>query len=543
MINVVIFNITLIVFDLTYLRLRPYYFSYIPQILEIYDPILGIEPHRMTRDYTGFVDELTRLEAYKEKEILSQEIKTQLTHNKELIQEIIQKYNSSELANFQKELENTTSLKEPFEQYNLTYTILKKYFQLHENKISFEEYTKVSKSLGELAKLITAETEEGRAKLQEDVIKNMDQQMIMIIEENPFSGSAQTHLYKEIQEIIKLEYNKNITPEIDFTYKKLLADANYTRKKVPSTAVAFAWYWRNSKTTMREKLDFFNTNMRPKFDLNYYRILGMDGKPLSHFWKIDAPFFTFFLLEFLISWYLAIRKKRYIAWFLYPLYHWYDALGLVPLAEFRLFRLLRVYSMFLMLQQREYATFGNDVVTRTLRDYSNIIKEELSDMVTIQILTDSQNEIRSGSSMDVVTNAIDSNRAQIKSVIIKKLSDSSSLQRISSVISELLSISIHKNNSFTFIPVDIKEKLARDVVQGIFDLMANVSTSIVQTEATKATIEKLIDIILDEVKISAEDPDLNKLNQDITIDLLENVKKQVAVKKWVSTIDNPFDGK
>ena len=48
MVWVVIINLCLILFDLTYLWLRPAYFNYLPVITKIWDPVLGIEPHPLT---------------------------------------------------------------------------------------------------------------------------------------------------------------------------------------------------------------------------------------------------------------------------------------------------------------------------------------------------------------------------------------------------------------------------------------------------------------------------------------------------------------
>ena len=61
-----------------------------------------------------------------------------------------------------------------------------------------------------------------------------------------------------------------------------------------------------------------------------------------------------------------------------------------------------------------------------------------------------------------------------------------------------------------------------------------VSKEMVESEVGRLAIEKIIDLILDEIVENAKSEDLNKLNQDITIDLIENVKKQVLQKKWVN---------
>ena len=50
MVWVVVVNLTLILFDLTYLWLRPIYFEYLPVVTRVWDPVLGIEPHPLTEE-------------------------------------------------------------------------------------------------------------------------------------------------------------------------------------------------------------------------------------------------------------------------------------------------------------------------------------------------------------------------------------------------------------------------------------------------------------------------------------------------------------
>ncbi|MCX8000421.1 MAG: hypothetical protein N3A69_15950 [Leptospiraceae bacterium] len=192
--------------------------------------------------------------------------------------------------------------------------------------------------------------------------------------------------------------------------------------------------------------------------------------------------------------------------------------------------------MYVILQSRDYYKFGDDIITRTLRYYSNIIKEELSDMVTIQILTDAQAEIRSGSSMEVITNALNANKEQIKEVILAKLSDPSPIARIGNLIKDSLRVTFqNQNSSVQFLPNDLKEKLATEVVEGIIQIITKSSKAISESYIAKESIGKIVDFILDEITQAAKDDKLDKLNQDITIELLENIKKQVAVKKWLNT--------
>jgi hypothetical protein len=58
---VVLLNVGLVLFDLSYIRFRDLYLRYLPQLTQRYDPIKGIEPFRDTIQYLAAVDNLTKL--------------------------------------------------------------------------------------------------------------------------------------------------------------------------------------------------------------------------------------------------------------------------------------------------------------------------------------------------------------------------------------------------------------------------------------------------------------------------------------------------
>ncbi len=58
---VVIVNVGLVLFDLSYIRFRDLYLRYLPQLTQYYDPIKGIEPFRDTAQYLAAVDNLAKL--------------------------------------------------------------------------------------------------------------------------------------------------------------------------------------------------------------------------------------------------------------------------------------------------------------------------------------------------------------------------------------------------------------------------------------------------------------------------------------------------
>ncbi|MFN6034618.1 MAG: hypothetical protein ACK48B_11365, partial [Dolichospermum sp.] len=52
------FNLILVLFDLSYVPWRDFYFRRLPAITQFYDPIKGIESHRDTKQYLEAVGEL-----------------------------------------------------------------------------------------------------------------------------------------------------------------------------------------------------------------------------------------------------------------------------------------------------------------------------------------------------------------------------------------------------------------------------------------------------------------------------------------------------
>ncbi|MDJ0736155.1 MAG: hypothetical protein QNJ47_19180 [Nostocaceae cyanobacterium] len=55
---IAIINLTLVLFDISYIEWRDFYLKQIPQITNLYDPIKGIQPHRETQKYLKTLDEL-----------------------------------------------------------------------------------------------------------------------------------------------------------------------------------------------------------------------------------------------------------------------------------------------------------------------------------------------------------------------------------------------------------------------------------------------------------------------------------------------------
>lgn len=540
MVFVVLGNLGLIIFDLSYLTLRPYYSHNFPKIVEMYDkPILGIEPHRMTSTYTEFVDDLNFLTKLRNEEFREEERVNVIHKISSLLTELKGQISSERFDQLLVDFNNLRNLPDPnirrkktedlFLQMNELLSVMEETDQISEFSELTEKYSfinRLSNPLNETKETLT-------------IIQRMDKKMLEIVETNPFSISGQTALFREIQEEIKADYQKSRTKARDLKLRQEL-DTILNKDRIPSTVVAFAWFWRDTNRSLEEKIQIFNSTYREKFDLNYYRAIASDGNFVNNYLLLDAPFLFFFIAEFSISWFLAIRNKTYIAWFLYPIYHWYDVLGLIPLVEFRFFRLIRVYKIYLMLQTNQFTRIlGNDLISRTIRYYSNIIKEEISDLVTIQILTETQNEVKSGNSLDQLVNAIDQNRSELKKVAINNIAKSAQNPNLQALIENLvteISERVSKNlKPISLLPTGFQDKIAHQMSVSIYQAVSSASIALANDPSGRKSIENLIDYLIDEMLLVAQDPDMVKLNTNITVALIENMKKSIAEKKWTKT--------
>jgi len=80
-------NLSLVLFDLSYVPGRDFYLRRLPQITQIYDPIKGIEPHRDTKNYLETVAALE--EQVNQTGLQSLQVKTKLDEISRLSSEII----------------------------------------------------------------------------------------------------------------------------------------------------------------------------------------------------------------------------------------------------------------------------------------------------------------------------------------------------------------------------------------------------------------------------------------------------------------------
>lgn len=117
----------------------------------------------------------------------------------------------------------------------------------------------------------------------------------------------------------------------------------------------------------------------------------------DNFILYDLAFVVVFLTEFCVRWVASVLRKTYIRWYFFPFIHWYDLIGCIPLGGARIFRFLRIFSIFYRLQKYQIIDLRNTAVYRFILFYYEVFVEELSDRIVVKVLSDAQNDIAAGS--------------------------------------------------------------------------------------------------------------------------------------------------
>lgn len=265
----------------------------------------------------------------------------------------------------------------------------------------------------------------------------------------------------------------------------------------------------------------------------------------ENFVTIDLFFVVIFLTELLIRWAIAIKRNTYHRWFFYPFVHWYDTLGCIPIASFRFLRILRVISIAYRLQRLAIVDLTQTYPYKVTSKYYNIIMEEISDRVVINILNGVQGQVKKGN--PVAGQIVDQVIAPKKELLIEWLANrirKASAQTyylyqddVRQYLSQLISESIEKNTEikminqvpvFGNIIISTLEKTISDVTYHTLDgALKDISA-----EKNHHVIHGMTKHIFESLSSDDDDHDLTVTARQALLDSLELIKQHIKVKQW-----------
>lgn len=260
----------------------------------------------------------------------------------------------------------------------------------------------------------------------------------------------------------------------------------------------------------------------------------------QNFLLIDLAFIGIFLSEFLLRWFVAVRRKEYVRWYFFPFIHWYDLVGCIPLASTRIFRFLRIISILYRLHKHQIIDLHNTRLFRFFHFYYQALVEELSDRIVIKVLSDVQKELADGTPLlDELTEKVIAGRRQSivhwAACIFNQLGQSIESAGQEDTLRQHIEASVSKAvrdnrqvSSLNLVPVlggQLEQLLERTVSDIVLNAIVNLLKDI---DAEK------VDHFIEHGLVAASEEEVMLSDEIVVVvnDCLELVKSHVAQQKW-----------
>jgi hypothetical protein len=266
----------------------------------------------------------------------------------------------------------------------------------------------------------------------------------------------------------------------------------------------------------------------------------------ENFVLYDLAFVVVFLTEFCVRWIASVMRKTYVRWYFFPFIHWYDLIGCIPLSGARIFRFLRIFSIFYRLQKYEIIDLRNTAVYQFIIFYYDVLVEELSDRIVVKVLSDAQKDIAAGSpliediSQQVLASRIPVLTQWLSSVMVhigESIEHNDHGESVRSHVQMSVGKAVRGNSQVStlkLVPMlgstieKTLEKSVTDIVtQSIINLLKDI---------TPAKIDDFVEHGIG--RFSSEDHMLDQEVLLIVNECLELVKQHVSQQRWKDSFDS-----
>ncbi|HEY9762853.1 MAG TPA: hypothetical protein V6D07_10015 [Trichocoleus sp.] len=238
------------------------------------------------------------------------------------------------------------------------------------------------------------------------LLLELQNQSEAIVDENPFETAGKSGTLERIKSLMRSHLD------------------------LDSSKAAFRTFWSQSHLSQQgvsEELGFFNGQIKPLIETNFYRGIAFDGEPIDYFWRIDLWFIALFGLELAArSFYLGRRYKN-VTWQDTVLWRCYDLLLLIPFSAMRVpvLALSRIIPVAVRLNQSRLIDL-EPLRNRVNRFFISQVAIELTEVVVVRIIEQLQDSIQSGDVAQWLLNSqtryVDLNGVNELQVITQRLS-------------------------------------------------------------------------------------------------------------------------
>lgn len=265
---------------------------------------------------------------------------------------------------------------------------------------------------------------------------------------------------------------------------------------------------------------------------------GPDGEPVDRFWRVDLPFLLVFAVELFARWAAAVKRRSFARWWVYPLVHWYDVLGILPLQQFRVFRLFRLVSIYVRLRRSEVVPVGDDFVSRGVAWIADAVSEEVTDQVALRVLDLAQREVEAGALSAVTRRALLPRRAEVREQIVARLaevlSDPELHERLGSFLRVNLDRAVASSPALRRVPLpdSVLTPLVRTVGEVVYDAIVETLTASLASEEGREALDAVVDEVMEAFTETVGRGEIERLVEATVVDLLQEMKAAVAVRRW-----------
>ncbi len=350
-----------------------------------------------------------------------------------------------------------------------------------------------------------------------ELLGRLSSEMVRMIDQDPYTGdfalAEKNGTLEEIKNRIRAHYRATGTALHEISAKDSFRRFFSAENLTPAM--------------QRSELAFFNVRLRPLFEQNYHRWIDIDGEQKDFFTRrIDLWFLLFFWCDFIARWVYAVFARSYRRWYLFPIRRWVEIFNLISLHHTVWTRILRVVPLFNRLKENGFLP-GEGIMPGLIHENAEIIAEEISGMVFVNILDQTQSIIRSGDFNQIG----DINESGIIAEIRKftntniGLIGQSMIPAIEPDIARLIEFSVNSAmkpylNSPVGFPVRM---LLRQVYSGLHDGLRAALSSPEGMNQIKNIMQKAVDTIIAEL---TADRNVAVMQEEVAA-LLEAVKNEV----------------
>ena len=308
------------------------------------------------------------------------------------------------------------------------------------------------------------------------------------------------------------------------------------RLGLSSSKESFATFWSAEYLAQQgidQELAWFNQEIVPLVNTNYFRPIGESGNFVDRFWLIDIWFIALFALDLFIRTLVIRRRRPGITLLDALLWRWYDWLLLIPF-----WRFLRILPVTLRSHQVGWIDLGRIEGQVTAYLAENLL-DDLSEMILVRVFNIAQSTVRDGnlkkwlSSQTQVVEINEVNEIQViterlMTVVIMKVlpkiqPDLEAVLR-HAIEQGLQQLPIYKNLQFVPGINLFPNEVTKQLVHQMTDVTSQTLEETLKDEKGQELTSTLADAVVRSLRTELQDAALLAELQDLIGDLLEEWK-------------------